>query len=119
MKDPGRLDRRITVQSYTEAADADGYGSLIRTWSNLCQRRANVEFKLLGSNEDYAAERKTDRQRAFFTVRYDSTTKTIRPNMRVVYEGRYYDIENVAEQTDEFRKMYVRMECFEDVDQAG
>ena len=115
----GDLDRKITVQSYTESADADGYGSLTRTWSNLCERRAKVEMETGGSDEDYAAERKTDRQRVMFTIRHDSTTKTIRPKMRVVYDSRYYDIENVHEMTGEYRRMYIRIECFEDVDNNG
>jgi SPP1 family predicted phage head-tail adaptor len=113
----GKLDRSITVQSFAESRD--DFGGVSKTWSTYATRRANVHIRVGRGNEGYDAQRKVSRQTVLFTVRRDSTTKDIDTTMRVQYNGKVYDIEAVEELHAEYRRMYMRIEAIEDVDNLG
>ena len=117
MVDPGTLDRSITVQSYTETRD--DFGGVSKSWSDYATRRANVKIRVERGDEGYDAQRKVSRQTVLFTIRRDSTTKDIDTTMRVSYNSKIYDIEAVEELHSEYRRMYMRIEAVEDVDNLG
>jgi head-tail adaptor len=109
----GKLDRRITIESLTESRD--DFGGVVETWATLATRWAGVETAggARGSgDEGYDAGQKLDYNSIFFTLRRDNTTKLINAkSYRIVYDGDTYDIRNVNEQYDQYRRMYVVIEA--------
>jgi SPP1 family predicted phage head-tail adaptor len=103
------LDRRITIQTVSESQSATG--AVTQTWSTYASRRASVEFRIIGSDEDYQAGQKRGFQAAIFHVRHDNLTRNITPKMRIQYEGDTYEIRSVSENTDRYRRMWVRIEA--------
>jgi len=103
------LDRRITIQSVSESQSATG--AVTQTWATYASRRAKVEYRVIGSDEDYQAGRKRARQYALFHVRHDTLTRNVTPKMRIQYDGDTYEIRSVSENTDEYRRMYMRIEA--------
>jgi len=103
----GSLDRRITVQKPTESRD--DYGGLITTWATFAVRWAALSYRR-ANTEDYPADKKTSFYRAMFTVRSDSVTRQITPKMRIVYDGKVWDIHAITEKMTELRKMYLLIE---------
>lgn len=86
----GRLDRRITVQSKSEAIDA--YGQRTLTWSTHLTVWANF-FHKTGKEQEDSSNRSTMKQVEFRT-RYHST---ITNEMRILYDSEYYKIEDIKE----------------------
>ena len=103
------LDRRITIQSASEAQTSTG--AVTQTWATYASRRASVAYTPIGSDEDYQAGRKRGFQAAVFTVRQDATTKAVTPKMRIVYDGDTYEIRSVSEDTGQYRRMYMKIEA--------
>ena len=89
---PGQLDRRITLQSRTTAADA--FNTPIETWSDLATVWAKVEYPSTGSDEDTASGLNVARRRVDFTIRHRTDVGFVE---RVRYSGGTYDIERIAE----------------------
>lgn len=89
----GRLDTRITLQSYTSSADA--YGQKIETHSTLATVWAWVKYAR--GDERIMANRETVVADCIFVIRYRSTV-----NEKVrIYDGtNYFDIVHIAESTD-------------------
>ena len=90
MIDPGKLDRRITLQSASVASD--GFGQSVRTYSTLANVWAMVEYR--GTpKEGEETEKLTSVNKVRFTIRYrsdvDATTK-------ISWKGNSYEVEGVS-----------------------
>jgi SPP1 family predicted phage head-tail adaptor len=90
IRDPGFLDRRITLQAYTSSENE--FGEVIETWTDLATVWANV--RELRGTERFEAARLTAVVDAFFTIRWRTD---VVPKMRVSYEGELFDIQAVME----------------------
>ena len=86
----GRLDRRITIQSFTEAQDA--VGELIKTWSDLITVSAS-KLDVTG-RERFAARQELAQETTVFRIRHRTD---INVEMRISYDSKLYDIEGLAE----------------------
>jgi SPP1 family predicted phage head-tail adaptor len=86
----GKLDRRIVIQNKAEVIDAYGFRTLswstfLTVWSMPVQKD--------GKEQTTDNNRSTDRM-VNFRTRYNST---ITNEMRVIWEGNYYKIEDIKE----------------------
>ena len=86
----GRLDRKVTIQVKSEAIAASGQRTLswathLAVWSNPIQR--------MGKESDADDNRNTSRM-VDFRVRWNSTFTN---EMRIIWEGSYYKIEDIKE----------------------
>ena len=86
----GKLDRRITIQEKTEAIDA--YGQRILTWSTHLTAWADFTQKDGVEKED-SKNRSTKRITNFKTRFHPTITR----EMRIIYNGEYYKIEDIKE----------------------
>lgn len=91
-KNPGQLDRRITLQSRTTAANA--YGEPIETWSTLATVWAAVEYPITGSDEQTQQGLNIASTRANFTIRHRSDIGFVN---RIQYNSDTWDIERISE----------------------
>lgn len=90
MIDPGKLDRRITLRNPAEAVD--GFGEAVRTYSDLADVWAMLEYK--GTpKEDTEAGALASVNKVRFTIRHrsDVTAKT-----QVVYKSETYEVEGIS-----------------------
>lgn len=89
MIDPGKLDRRVTLQS--ASVSTDGFGQSVRTYSTLASVWAKVDYKSVKEGED--SEKLTSVNKVRFTIRYrsdvDATTK-------ISWKGKTYEVEGVS-----------------------
>lgn len=89
----GNLDRRVTLERYT--AVLDDYGGEVRTWIALATVWARVEqrtgYERSASNQVQAGAV------TLFTIRWQQALADLNPKDRILYDGRYWDIESVAE----------------------
>jgi SPP1 family predicted phage head-tail adaptor len=99
--DAGHFDELVTIESYTESVSSDT-GERLLTWSTYSTAWAQVKEADFGQ-EPVNAERKENKQRVNFVVRYDSG---ITPKMRISWGGNYYNILNVAEKQ---RRLYANL----------
>ena len=86
---PGKLDRRITLQNRTVAANA--FNESIETWSDLDTVWANVEYSLTGSGEGFEDAVNLAQTRVDFTIRHRSDVGHVE---RISYNSETYDIES-------------------------
>lgn len=98
---PGKLDRRITLQQRTVTGNA--YSEPIETWSTLATVFAAIEFPITGSDEETADKLNIARRRAIFTIRHLDSVDFI---SRILYGSEVYDIERIAEVG---RKQYLKI----------
>lgn len=86
----GNLDRRIVIESATEAQDS--YGEAIKTWSTF----ATVWAKATPNRGDerFAANQIVAQADSMFRIRWQSGVTT---KMRINYDGQIYDIVYLAE----------------------
>lgn len=88
----GRLDRRITIQRATTAAD--GHGTPVETWEDVCTTWAHVSYPATGSGETQYDAVHLATTNVVFTIRHrDGLLHTD----RIVYNSGYYDITRIAE----------------------
>jgi SPP1 family predicted phage head-tail adaptor len=80
----GDLDRRIRIEQCTYTTDS--VGQRIAVWSTLITVWAKIVYE--SGNEKYEANQKVAERIVKFIVRY----RTLNETMRVVYDGRVYDI---------------------------
>lgn len=86
----GRMDRRIVVESYTETRST--YGDVSKTWSTHQTLWANYVQK---TGKEVDADKNINHTiKAHFITRYVST---ITPQMRIIYEGDWFNILEVKE----------------------
>ncbi len=89
---PGQLDRRITLQTRTTAANA--YNEPVETWTTLATVWAKVEYPKTGSEEVTEKGLNVARRRVEFTIRYRTDVGFVE---RVIYNRITHDIERIAE----------------------
>lgn len=89
---PGKLDRRITIQQRTVSGNA--YSEPIETWTTLATVWAGVEYPITGSDEETSDKLNIARQRAIFTIRHLESVDFV---SRILYGTEIYDIERIAE----------------------
>ncbi len=92
MTDPGRLDRRITIQQNTPTVVPGGTGEEIESWGDLATVWAGVVP--VGGSETFQAKQVGAEAVAKFRIRYRGDVLRA---MRVVYDSDNYDIQDVAE----------------------
>lgn len=86
----GRLDRKIVIESYTETKNE--YGESVGDYSTYHTCFAHVQKA--GGNEREEGQKKTATNKVKFKIRFfDGIDET----MRVVYNGKYYDIREIQE----------------------
>lgn len=88
-----RQDRKITIQNFTTAKNA--YGEDVRSYATFLQPYAEIQrVGSIGGSEGGEQSRETATKRLNFLIRwYDNITE----DMRVVYDGRNYDIISIHE----------------------
>ena len=86
------LRNRITVQQDT-GTTRDAVGGTAANWTTYAQRWSEVDP--LGGSEGFRAEQFEAEVDHVFTMRWDTTTKAITPNMRISYDSRLFDIQAV------------------------
>jgi SPP1 family predicted phage head-tail adaptor len=88
--DPGKLDRRVTLQS--ASVSTDGFGQSVRTYGTLAQVWAKVEYRGV-PKEGEDGEKLASVNKVRFTIRYrsdvDATTK-------ISWDSKSYEIEGVS-----------------------
>jgi SPP1 family predicted phage head-tail adaptor len=87
---PGDLNRRITIQTFTPTRDS--LGAEIETWSTLAEIWAQVTN--VAGGEIYAADKILSQTTHRITIYYRSD---LTAKMRVVYNGTAYDVLMVQE----------------------
>ena len=101
---PGRQDRKVTIERYTVAQDAAGQET--RTWSTLRQPWARLLPVRAGKETEDEGEERVAWEWQRFRIRYSSTDITTKD--RVQYNGRTWDI---LEATDIGRGLYTDLVC--------
>jgi len=86
----GRLDRKIVIEAPTESTNTSG--EWIQTWSTYHTAFANVQKA--GGTENLQADKTTATNKVRFKVRFFAG---ITEDMRIVYNGAYYDITEIQE----------------------
>lgn len=90
----GSLDRRITIQRFTETRD--GFNSPVQTWADhAANLPAAVEH--IRDGERWAAQEVGASVAMRFRIRYSSQVADVNPKDRVIYAGKTYDIAAVKE----------------------
>ena len=98
----GSLRHRITVQAATEGSD--DMGQVISTWTDFKTMQAAVDA--VSSTERILADSPDNPISYRFITRYDAG---IDPDMRVVHDGKTYEIRGVLP-LDNYGK-YMRLDC--------
>lgn len=91
-REPGKLDKRITLQSRTTAANA--YGEPVETWADVADVWAEVNYPLTQSGEVYIERVNIATTNTEFTIRYRADVGF---DWRIVYGSDSYDIERISE----------------------
>ena len=99
-----KLRHRITFQE--RATGQDEFGQPIDTWQDICTVWAAVEP--LSGREFWAAQQVQAEVTTRIRIRY---RQGIRPEMRVLYDGRTYDIQTVID--PEERHVELQLMCRE------
>jgi phage head-tail adaptor, putative, SPP1 family len=86
----GRLRHKIEIQQVVETQSATG--AVINTWQTYYQARASYEPK--SGKEAYTAQQEHAQATAMFRMRYKAGITT---KMRLIYDNRVFDIENVID----------------------
>lgn len=93
----GSLNREIEVQVRSTAKDASG--QQLDSWSTFCKTRAAIEQ--MSGSETVAAGAQLGETMHQLTVRY---RPGFRANMRVVYQGRVFNVLSVLDDFTVHRK---------------
>lgn len=88
----GALDRRIRIE--TSTSSRGGSGQEVLTWSTFAECWAGLEFPGTKSDEGVIADQEVSATTVYFTIRYRDGMDA---KMRIVYGGKYYDIQNILE----------------------
>ena len=98
----GQLDRRITLQTFSETTDS--FGQEVKTYSTLASVWANVKEKVGSEGEDgdmLAATKKVE-----FIIRYRTD---VNEQMRISYNSNIYKIQAI--QSADGRKAFLKLVC--------
>ena len=102
----GALRHQIVIQRYT--ATKDSVGAEVKSWLAFATLRASYE-PLMGK-ELFAAQQEQASVTTRFRVRYCAG---ITPKMRVLFEGRLFNVESVIDPYGHGREL--QLMCVEDV----
>jgi len=105
----GKLRHRITLQEIIKTDD--GYGGIVETWKDIATVWAAIEP--LKGTERYQAQQVQSELTHKVTIRYRAG---IKPQMRILYGNRVFDIEAVID-VDE-RHRWLELLCSEVVANA-
>lgn len=105
----GKLRHRVTLQELVKTDD--GYGGIVETWQDVATVWAAIEP--LRGNERYTAQQVQSELTHKVTIRYRAG---IKPQMRILYGNRVFDIEAVID-VDE-RHRWLELLCSEVVANA-
>lgn len=100
---PGQLDRRITIQSRTTAANA--YNEPVETWSDVATVWAKIDYPVTASDEATIQGLNLATTRVEFTIRHRADVNFI---TRVLYNSEVFDVERISEIG---RKSYLKLTC--------
>lgn len=98
----GQLDRRITIQNFSETTDS--FGQEVKSFSTLASVWANVVEKVGREGEDgemIAATKKVE-----FVIRYRTD---VDEEMRIIYNNNTYKIQAI--QSADARKAFLKIVC--------
>lgn len=98
----GQLDRRITIQTFSESTDS--FGQEVKSYSTLASVWANVTEKIGNEGEDgdmIAATKKVE-----FIIRYRTD---VNEQMRISYNSNIYKIQAI--QSADARKAFLKLVC--------
>ena len=98
----GQLDRRITIQNFSETTD--NFGQEVKSFSTLASVWANVVEKVGSEGEDgemIAATKKVE-----FVIRYRTD---VNEEMRISYNSNTYKIQAI--QSADARKAFLKIVC--------
>ena len=84
------MDRRIAIQQYSVTRSGSGHET--KTWTTLATVWAEVRQK--SGREYFGANQVVDEVDTLFIIRYRSD---VTPKMRIVYNGRNYNIRECRE----------------------
>jgi len=88
--DVGKLNRRITIEGATSAANV--YGEPIKTWARLTNLWAEV--LPLSAREQFQAQQVNREISLKVRIHYRTD---VTEQMRLVFDGNYYDIQGITE----------------------
>jgi SPP1 family predicted phage head-tail adaptor len=89
----GALDRRIVIQNKSEVIDV--YGQRTLSWATFLTVWSNpVQAVSMAAGERNENNNRTTGRMVDFRVRYNST---ITNEMRIIWDGDYYKIEDIKE----------------------
>lgn len=104
---PGRLDRRITIQEATESQGTAG--GVVQAWADVSTVWAEVLEQ--GTREFRAAGAWRSEVTRGFRVRYGAAP-TLTAKHRILYNGRLHDIAGEpTEEVERGRKAYLLIPC--------
>ena len=87
----GALRHRITIESNTSTRDQ--YGGSINTWATHSICRADIE--VASGSENVSGDQISGNQSFVFTCRPDVSVSRIVPEMRILWNSRYFDIQSI------------------------
>ena len=98
----GQLDRRITLQTFSESTDS--FGQEVKSYSTLASVWANVTEKVGSEGEDGDMIAAT--KRVEFIIRYRTD---VNEQMRISYNSNIYKIQAI--QSADARKAFLKLVC--------
>ena len=98
----GKLDHKITIQSFT--ASTDVYGQPFNTWANLASVWASVDYN--GGSEAEKDGAIIASSQVLFVVRHSNAVKGINTAHRIYFDSDYYDITRIQH---EGRNRYIHI----------
>ena len=96
----GKLRHSITIQVST--VTQDDYGASVESWDTFATVRASVEP--LQGREYFAAQQVQAEVTTRFRIRYLAGVK---PSMRVLFEGRTFDVQAVLDPNEMHRELHL------------
>lgn len=87
----GALRHKIFIES--NASTRDQYGGAINTWSTHAICRADIQ--VASGSENVSGDQISANQFFVFTCRADPSVSRIVPEMRILWNSRYFDIQSI------------------------
>lgn len=115
MKSAGELNSRITVQKYVESQDDNNPEYLIKGWINHCVVWADVQD--LSTRDSLRAQSIGSALQSRAVIRYSSVASQIDSTMRVLFDGKYYQINGEPKRDLNNRKTYITLELSEGLEE--
>ena len=103
------LDRSLIIQKQSTSKNA--FGELITTWSDLKSIPATIveNYRGVSNKEVYESNRESSLRELVFRIRYKDWLNSA--EYRVKFQNRVFDISEVREDLDNFRRQYMLVIC--------